>query len=60
MKVPLLPTNMNIAMAKLNLSLLDGEQEQDENKEFFDVIDGEDASTSFPMMKEVRNSSRRT
>jgi hypothetical protein len=51
---------MNIAMAKLNLSLLDGEQEQDENKEFFDVIDGEDASTSFPMMKEVRNSSRRT
>jgi hypothetical protein len=37
-----LTRNMNIAMAKLNLSMLDREQEQDENEEFADAIDGED------------------
>jgi hypothetical protein len=37
-----LTKNMNIAMAKLNLSLLDGEWEQDENEEFANTIDGED------------------
>ncbi len=30
--------NMNIAMAKLNLSLLDGEKGQNENKEFANTI----------------------
>jgi hypothetical protein len=35
--------NMNIATAKLNLSLLDGEQEQDEDKEFNNTIDMEDS-----------------
>jgi hypothetical protein len=33
---------MNIAMAKLNLSLLDGEEEQDENEEFAYAIEGEE------------------
>jgi hypothetical protein len=37
-----LTKNMNIATAKLNLSLLDGEQKQDENEEFANAIDGED------------------
>jgi hypothetical protein len=34
---------MNIATAKLNLSSLDGEQEQDEDEGFNDVIDKEDS-----------------
>jgi hypothetical protein len=35
--------NVNVPMAKLNLSLLDGEQEQDEDEEFDDAIDKEDS-----------------
>jgi hypothetical protein len=37
-----LTKNMNAATAKLNLSLLDGEQEQDVDEEFNDAIDRED------------------
>jgi hypothetical protein len=37
-----LTKNLNIAMEKINLSSLDGEQEQDKNKEFANTIDGED------------------
>jgi hypothetical protein len=37
-----LTNNMNIAMAKQNLSSVDKVQEQDENEEFANAIDGED------------------
>jgi hypothetical protein len=38
-----LTKNMNVAMAKLHLSLVDGEQEQDEDEEFNNAINKENS-----------------